>query len=292
MLWVVLTVAHGYSWITAAAYARKHKLPLHFIVHDDWPMLAPMSQLGKIFLDSQFKKAYQQAKTRFCISPSMEREYCKRYGVAGRVMYPSRSSDVIKHTTPPQRLLNKTSDLKVGFAGTINAGNEVKMLIKLTECLRSMGGALHLFGPITKTDAKRVGLDTENSEIRGMFSSVELSRILREEMDVLYIPISFDNKSPQFAAFSFPSKLTDYTLVGIPLLLQGPDYSSAVRWAQDNPGVAVTLMTQNINEIKESLIRLSNSEIRWNYGSKALEIGDKYFSFENAIIIFYSAISQ
>src|ERR1041385_4358441 len=32
----VLTVAHGFSWLTAAALARSFQLPLHLIIHDDW----------------------------------------------------------------------------------------------------------------------------------------------------------------------------------------------------------------------------------------------------------------
>ncbi len=36
----VLTVAHGHLWVTAAEFARHNRLPLHLIVHDDWPRVA------------------------------------------------------------------------------------------------------------------------------------------------------------------------------------------------------------------------------------------------------------
>ena len=33
----VLTVTHGFSWLTAARFAAQHELPLHLICHDDLP---------------------------------------------------------------------------------------------------------------------------------------------------------------------------------------------------------------------------------------------------------------
>src|SRR5262249_9783258 len=39
----ILTVAHGFGWLTAAAIARRQNIPLHLVVHDDWPMMAPVS---------------------------------------------------------------------------------------------------------------------------------------------------------------------------------------------------------------------------------------------------------
>ena len=39
----------------------------------------------------------------------------------------------------------------------------------------------------------------------------------------------------------FPSKLADYTVPALPLLVYAPPYSSAVEWAAANPGTAVTV---------------------------------------------------
>ena len=33
----IVTVGHGYSWVTAARLARELEVPLHFVIHDDWP---------------------------------------------------------------------------------------------------------------------------------------------------------------------------------------------------------------------------------------------------------------
>ena len=36
----VLTVAHGFGWLAAADLAAKKNVPLHLIIHDDWPRVA------------------------------------------------------------------------------------------------------------------------------------------------------------------------------------------------------------------------------------------------------------
>jgi hypothetical protein len=49
---------------------------------------------------------------------------------------------------------------------------------------------------------------------------------------------------------SFPSKLTDYTAVGLPLLIYGPHYCSAVQWARENPGVAEVVTADNAETLE------------------------------------------
>ena len=41
---------------------------------------------------------------------------------------------------------------------------------------------------------------------------------------------------------SFPSKLADYTATGVPLLVMGAVYSSAVRWAREFDGAAAVVV--------------------------------------------------
>ena len=43
---------------------------------------------------------------------------------------------------------------------------------------------------------------------------------------------------------AFPSKLADCTATGLPLLIYGPAYCSAVTWARENPGVAEVVETE------------------------------------------------
>jgi hypothetical protein len=82
------------------------------------------------------------------------------------------------------------------------------------------------------------GLRRSNIILGGVLSSGQLIEKLKNEADVMFLPMSFAPQDRQNMEISFPSKLTDYTLTGLPLLIVGPNYCSAVRWAKENPGVA------------------------------------------------------
>src|SRR5205814_714254 len=64
----LLTVAHGYSWIAAAQFARQSRLPLHLIVHDDWPRQVNLIEPVQSWLNAQFGRIYRQAASRLCVS--------------------------------------------------------------------------------------------------------------------------------------------------------------------------------------------------------------------------------
>jgi hypothetical protein len=65
----VLTVTHGFSWLTAARVAEQHGLPLHLICHDDLPRLShilPSMTTGWI---KSSGRVYRAAASRMCVSP-------------------------------------------------------------------------------------------------------------------------------------------------------------------------------------------------------------------------------
>ena len=70
----ILTVAHGYSWLTAAEFARRRQLPFHMIVHDDCPRVLRSLRPVQEWVERQFCRRYRQATARLCVSPYMVEE--------------------------------------------------------------------------------------------------------------------------------------------------------------------------------------------------------------------------
>jgi len=89
---------------------------------------------------------------------------------------------------------------------------------------------------------------------------------------------------------SFPSKLTEYTAAGLPLLVYGPDYCSAVRWAQAHPATAEVVTNPGLDGLAAALKRLQDPAHRENLGRHALELGQRYFSFETGVRLFREAV--
>jgi hypothetical protein len=150
-----------------------------------------------------------------------------------------------------------------------------------------------VFGKLSAEDAKTFDLNQGNIELCGLVKSDELILRLREKADALLVPMSFAAEDRVSAELSFPSKLTDYSVIGVPLLIRGPSYCSAVRWALDNPKVAEVLTSENAGEMNMAIRRLAtDAGHRVTLGRKALEVGQRYFNHAPNVQIFNRSIQK
>jgi glycosyltransferase involved in cell wall biosynthesis len=287
----ILTVAHGFGWLAAARMAKTRGVPLHLMVHDDWPRAANVPNSFRNWLDARFAEVYTQAQSRLCVSPSMQSDYRQRYGVDAEVLYPCRAAGLPQFNEPPQRIDRNDHQFTIAFAGTINSPGYTQALIALHEALMRVNGRLLIFGPLTPDEARQTGLDLPNVTVGGLLRWPELMTRLREEADALFVPMSFDGGDRSNMELAFPSKLADCTAVGVPLLIYGPDYCSAVRWANENPGVAEVV--QERKGLGDSVYRLANDpELRQTLGTRALQIGEKYFAYDAVCEVFNRALNR
>ena len=162
-------------------------------------------------------------------------------------------------------------------------------MLAVQEALKPVGGRLLIFGPITAVEAKQVGLNS-TTRVNGLLTSSELMTRLREEADALFVPMSFDSRDCVNMQMAFPSKLADCTAVGLPLLIYGPQYCSAVAWARKNSGVAEVVETEDV--LGDAVHRLANNaDHRIALATRALDVGRKYFSHDRIQQIFIRALS-
>lgn len=287
----VLTVGHGYLWRAADAFALKHRIPLHLICHDEITRAVMLPQSRVPELESLFAEFYRRAASRFSVSPYMRDDYRLRFGPDSSVLYPSRAPDVPQFDEPAPHLNKPMEYLRVAFAGTINSAGHATLLKQLSETLAETGGRLQIFGPISPESAAAAGLTGPTIELRGLLPSNELIKTLRRESDLLFVPMSFELSDRHAMATNFPSKLTDYTAVGLPILIQGPEESSAVKWARENPHAAKIVTDSDAYNLSVALKNLLESaEERINLGRSALKIGTRYFGFVEASKVFISSL--
>lgn len=285
----VLTVAHGYLWHAAARFAECHRLPLHLIVHDDWPRL--VAESARAHVEREFALVYRQAASRLCVSPFMAEEYERRYGVKGTVLLPSRAHGAAAVDCVPAAGDGARSGPVFAFAGTINSPGYVLLLRALAEALGPFQGRLRIYGPLTREQATAAGLTADNISLEGLVSSAELLARLRCEADVLFVPMSFAAADRWNMRMSFPSKLTDYTAVGLPLLICGPAECSAARWAAANPGVAEVVTSDDPAVLRPAIDRLCrDAGYRARLASAAQRIGSRDFSATTAESILHAAL--
>jgi hypothetical protein len=108
----------------------------------------------------------------------------------------------------------------------------------------------------------------------------------------MYVPMSYREQDRPNAEVSFPSKLADCTAVGLPLIVDGPEYCSAVRWARENPGVAEVITDESVDALAEAVSRLlEDSAHRLRLAKEAICRGQQYFGFNRAVSILYSNLN-
>ena len=286
----VLTVAHGFGWLAAARIAEERKVPLHLMVHDDWPRAADIAPAFRNWLDACFGDVYRQAQSRLCVSPAMSKFYQMRYGKPAHVIYPSRTADCPKFEDPPERLSHNDKPFTIAFAGTINSPGYIRALLALESALKPAGGRLLIFGPLRSDAARQAGFDDQHTEVCGLLSWSDLMARLRDEADALFVPMSFDACHRTNMEMAFPSKLADCTATGLPLLIYGPSYCSAVAWARDNESVAEVVEAEA--DLGDAIKRLANDPARRvSLGRRALEVGCEYFTHDRVQEVFNRALS-
>jgi hypothetical protein len=278
----IMTVAHGYSWLTAARLSKQARLPLHLIIHDDW-VSVQKSVLPAVIhrrLDRDFGEVYRYATSRLCVSPYMVEDFAERYGSTGAVLYPSRAADVPEYNRPPHQR-EAGHRLVFAFAGTVNTRGYVQSLTVLASVLKSLGGELVVFSNLNAGGVRNCGLEGSHVSVRPIIPFKELLENLRRDVDVLFVPMSFAAEDAQNMNVAFPSKLADYTAVGLPLLIWGPPSCSAVRWARENSSAAEVVDSPEVVALKDSVARLMrDAPYRRILAETALEKGQEFFAHD------------
>jgi hypothetical protein len=256
----VLTVPHWYLWFTAAEVARRLNVPLHLIVHDDWPSYTTFRRSGWLWELVRWScrrtmgKIYRQAASRLCVSPGMV-ELCRAwYGAEGELLYPSWGED-----SPPSKIRVRTDRSGppiVAFCGQIHQDGTTHLLRQLAEVLAGMGGRLDIYSLLSADELESRSLAPPTVRVAGFFPATEMGERVAATADALFLPASFEPRERQDVATLFPSKLADYTAIGLPVLIWGPPYSSAVRWAQEHPGTAAVVTEPDAFAVRAALERL------------------------------------
>jgi hypothetical protein len=294
----VLTSPYDFFWLAAARMARNLGIPLHLILHDDWGSTVTSNRGGRVgmvkrwFTRLMMGPVYRQAASRLCVSPGMVEQYQSWFGVGADVLYPSRGDD-----SPELRLRirrDSSGPPVVAYCGLIHQSGTAASLRKLAAVLTTMDGHLDYYGPYSADLlAANWGLAPPVVRAVGFFSAAEMGDRVGRTAQVLFLPASFEPREREDVATLFPSKLADYTAIGLPVLVWGPEYSSAARWAAENPGATVCVMDPDPAALKAALNRLVADPLyALSVATAGVEAGNRYFELAAVRKKFLSAITK
>jgi hypothetical protein len=285
----VVSVAHGYSWNTAFRYAMSCGIPFFLIVHDDFKFTINMNSWSSGVALQAFANAYSNASGVFCVSRSMAERYVAKYQRIGTTLLPGRDRDNPVYADE-RAFSDRASSLPaIGYAGGLHNAGYRELVERCARIATGLGMTFCIFGPDRPT------FSVEKPELLIYYGNVPSSALitkLHETVDVLFCPQSFRKEERQGMEINFPSKLTDYTAAGLPLLFWAPGYSSSVSWATEATGVACVVTLDDDDAMRSAIDALRIDSFRRRLAAAAIRLGAQYFAADDAFSKFASVLTS
>lgn len=291
----LLSVANGYLWFTADVLAKQLDIPLHLFLHEDWPQLITLHRRGAArnlavaAARRLIKPIFARPGARFSVSPGMSDELRARYGLETEVLYPNRGEDspepIVRVRDEPRR------PPTIAHAGFVHLAGNAELLRGVAALLEPIGGQLDLYTQHTDAELAYLGLVGPAIRRIGYFPAHEFAKRVAATAHALFLTASFDEKDETHERTLFPSKLADYTGIGLPILIWGPTYSSAARWAAENPAAALLFTEREPSPVAAAIQRVAqDASYARTLAQGAVDTGKQFFELSNAREKLYRAL--
>lgn len=268
---VIMTVAHGNLARLALMETRASGVPLVTIFHDWWPDLCKTHEMTKPFLDKQFRALHRDSTVSLPVCEGMLDALGSHNGA--EILYPI-PNDPMHSTAHANGQSDATGRLKIIYMGNLGEyGGMVKAALEATKA-----------SPQIRLEVRGKNQDWPASFNKEMKERGLLHDFVPEEQlgdwlemaDAFLVPMLFEPHMRRFMETSFPSKLAHYAQFHKPIVVWGPEYCSAVRWARiKNSAFCVT--DPSPAALVRALETLSGQEWR-HWAAKAREAADMDFN--------------
>lgn len=271
----IVTLAQNNGWLLAARLARELDVPLHIIVHDGPEHFQLTRPLIGPFMKKEFIAACQQAHSRWSICAELDAHLTEMTGVPGQVMLPLLAADDV--IWPPA--LETAARRDAIYFGGINSASVLTLLQSVGDAMSSSGGNLRVFGGVSPSIQSLPEWEKRSFDFAGSFADRNsFLADCRLKAAFLFLPFPFGETDMDF---SFPSKLVDYTLAGLPIVVQAPAASPIGKWCIANPGAVEFVDSPDAGAMVRAVQRiLASAEHRQSLSIAALAAGARDFAHE------------
>jgi glycosyltransferase involved in cell wall biosynthesis len=280
---VLLTVAHGWWHIQARRIAKEFKLPLISFFQDWWPDFPEVPLVFHSRVEREFRKTCAASDVVICVSEGMRRELGRPENALVLPDAPSLASrgEAARGVELP---------LRIAYFGNLA---EYGPLIE--SALRALKGSarvrLEVFGPTPHWTSGAEDEFRSRGVYRGFIPSNELTQALQRFQAVL-VAMSFDAALRRRMTTSFPSKMIDAMQLGLPVVVWGPEYCSAVQWARHGER-ALCVTDQNPSALRQVLEQLAASLCEQERLAKsARDAAASDFNYERIQVQFMNALRR
>lgn len=269
---VVVSVMERRDYVDAAhRFCARRGLPLILIVHDrveSFDLVYPGFRRAQVARNAG---TYRFASARLCVSPEMVASLEQMYGAPGTVLYPNRSVTLTPRAIDESAALKAPPVLTLGYAGSLayGYGDRIRQVMP---ALAGHGVRLRIYS--------RDGIPEpiEGTEHLGGFPTTDvLWARVKNECDAVWLPYSHDAHYEPLYRTHFPSKLTEYMALGMPVVISGPRYATGVRWGLSHPTAALTIADESIDDLRRASAQLRDDTVGRTQLARESRGGDRDF---------------
>ena len=245
---VVLCVMERRDYVDAAErFCHARDVPLVMVVHDRLESFEPVYAPFKQTQLRRNARSYRFASARLCVSPEMVEYLNRAYGAAGTVLYPIRSESLRPRPPGASATLVAPPAVTIGYCGSLAYGYGSRISTAMPALGRG-GAQLRIYS--------RDRLDIPGATHCGFIPGDEVWTHIKSECDMVWLPYGHDPHHRTLYATHFPSKLTEYLALGLPVLISGPRDATGVKWGLAHPSAALTIADDSDPALEDAIRQL------------------------------------
>jgi len=237
----------GIFFVASFLACRRLGIPFWGHMHDLWLENTPSGSYLQRLAQKWEPVIFREADKIFCMTDTQRDYYKDKYGGNYEIIPHCVTPDIEIPTQPRVKTKSPDAEIRILYTGNFSRAMNLDALRNMVACLDILPENYRV------TMLTDVSIETCQAEriwhprIDLGWTSVTEARRLMREADILFLPLSFKDCSPEEVRTVFSTKTLDYLLSGVPILVYGPQschHSRSARSAgwgcvvnDDNPQV-------------------------------------------------------
>jgi glycosyltransferase involved in cell wall biosynthesis len=258
----------------------RFSLPLVVHIMDDWPSVIYRGGLLSFWQRRKKDRLLQQlmnvAAARFAICQDMAEAYEVRYKKP--FQWFQNAIDVAAVQRFVKNPLIVGSPIRVAYLGSVFPNAQLQSLIdccNAVQALRDEGLPIRMeiYSPSHATEQYREQLVVGTAiRLQDTISDDEVFFRTLQDVDMLVLPVNFDEYTIQYIRYSMPTKVPAYLAVGTPILVYGPAEVAQVSYAK-KAGWGMPVTVRDMGTLKDALKRLATDmQLRQDISNRARQM--------------------
>ena len=280
----------------AKEISSKFNLPIVIHFMDDWPVAiyrgGIISFLQRHKMNYLLRELTRKSSVRLAISEAMAVEYTRRYGLNfGSIQ---NAIDLSKWSGYSRKIVRNIRHVRLAYIGSILPFAQLQSLVDCCRAVQSICDegrsiSLEIYTPLFLAGKFIKELQAGDSIILrdALTDDGEMFKIL-QEVDIVLLPVNFDQSSIRFIKYSMPTKIPSYLSACAPILAYGPSEVAQISYALD-AGWAYVVPVRDAKALKSGILKIINDySLRKSLSKKAHKCAIKNHNLVNVKAVFHN----